>query len=128
MYASAVIDASLFKIMNSEEEWEPKVVIAYVPFGDRSIDNKILFLIIKVWKVMFNSIYFYFFPFLCILLNFVSRRCSSIEEPKVSLSDNGTVAFGSDPLCTNLEVFYIADIFRKGMFTYHKLNNTTSNL
>jgi len=119
VYSSAVIDASLWKIMNSEEVWEPKVVIAYVPFGDRSIDNKILFLVIKVWKVMFNSIYFYFFPFVCILLNFVSRRCSNIEEAKVSLDNTGTASIGTDPLCTNLEVFYVADIFRKGMFTYH---------
>ena len=66
-------------------------------------------------KLAYNSMYFYFFPFLIILLNIVSRRCEDIIDPGVDVIDGTPVATG-DYLCEHLEVFYIKRIFINSLF------------
>jgi len=80
MYIAAIRDVTLTKITTSEPDWRPKVVNNYVPWNDRSLNNKVGFIIAKFWKVIFNSVYFYFFPFLCIGFNFYAKKCSDIIE------------------------------------------------
>jgi hypothetical protein len=105
---------TLTKITENEDEWKPKVVNNYVPWNDRSTANKVGFIIAKFWKVIFNSIYFYFFPFLCIAFNFFAKKCSDIEQ--ASAETDGTISTSS--LCDQLESFYIRQIFLKPLFVH----------
>ena len=38
---------------------------------DRSMTNKLLFILFKLQKVLYNSAYFYFFPFLVLWISIV---------------------------------------------------------
>jgi len=66
-------------------------------------------------KLAYNSVYFYFFPFVIILFNIISRRCEDIVDPGVDIV-NGKPAATGEFLCEHLEVFYIKRIFTNYMF------------
>ena len=66
-------------------------------------------------KLAYNSLYFYFFPFIIILLNIVSRRCEDITDMGVDVID-GKPAATANALCEHLEVFYIKRIFVSALF------------
>lgn len=102
IYASGLLDTILRKV-SKEDPWQPKVVVGYVPFGDRSITNKILFILIKITKLLYNSLYFYFFPFLCIWLNHLSRRCTIITETDM----NADGSYETQTICEGINVFYL---------------------
>ena len=66
-------------------------------------------------KLLYNSFYFYFFPFVIILLNIVSKRCEDIIDPDVDIVNGQPVATG-EFLCEHLEVFCIKRIFTMALF------------
>lgn len=107
--ASGILDVTLAKILNSEDEWKPKVVAGYVPFGDRPTWNKIYFIIWKILKLLFNSVYFYFFPFVALVLNTFARNCSTIPEPDIGADSWETEM---ETLCKPINLGYLRDAFQ----------------
>jgi len=72
----------------------------------------VLFIVLKVVKILYNSLYFYFFPFLCMLLNFISPKCSDLIVPSADINDNGLGIVKTETLCkANFEVFYFKSFF-----------------
>jgi hypothetical protein len=96
-------------MLNSDDDWRPKVVNGWVPFQYRTPLNKILFILLKLVKLAFNSVYFYFFPFLCIILNIIARKCSSI--PNIGIDETNVVV---EPLCETVNYFYFGKILTHG--------------
>jgi hypothetical protein len=111
IYLNGTNDTTLMKV-TSGDDWRPKVVYGWVPFNERSLPNKVLFIVLKVVKILYNSLYFYFFPFLCMLLNFLSPKCSDLINPTADIDDNGMGIVKNETLCkANFEVFYIKNLF-----------------
>lgn len=62
----------------------------------------------KALKVAYNSFYFYFFPFVVIFLNIISKSCEQIYDPEIvqgGYNKNGTIK--DDFLCKRIDVFYL---------------------
>jgi hypothetical protein len=76
IYSGSIKDHTIATIKSSE--WKPKIVYTKVKWDDRSPGNRCLFLIQRILKLIFNSFYFYFFPFLTLVLNYNSKSCSEI--------------------------------------------------
>jgi hypothetical protein len=77
IYAVTMRNPALLS-MTEEEPWQPKIVYGWVPYQERSCWNKFLFFIFKVAKLIYNSSYFYIFPFLVILFNYMSMNCEKM--------------------------------------------------
>lgn len=107
--ASGILDVTLAKILNSEAEWKPKVVAGYVPFADRPPLNKAAFVVWKVHKLLFNSLYFYFFPFVALILNMFARNCSTIPTTGINAD---TWELETETLCQPINLYYLSDAFR----------------
>ncbi len=71
-YLEAIRDVTLKKIMSNGEDFQPKYVQGFIHHSERNCCNKCMFIGLKTVKLFYNSVYFYFFPFLVILLNYVS--------------------------------------------------------
>ena len=71
-YLQAIRDVTLKKIMSNEEDFQPKYVQGFIHHSERECCNKFMFVCLKIVKLFYNSIYFYFFPFLVILMNYLS--------------------------------------------------------
>ena len=71
-YLQAIRDVTLKKIMSNEEDFQPKYVQGFIHHSERECWNKFMFVCLKIVKLFYNSIYFYFFPFLVILMNYLS--------------------------------------------------------
>jgi hypothetical protein len=113
--SSGILDVTLAKILNSEDEWKPKVVAGYVPFGDRPPLNKAAFVIWKVYKLLFNSLYFYFFPFVALILNMFARNCSTIPSPSINTD---TWVVETETLCEPINLYYLRDAFRNASILF----------
>ena len=68
---AAISDSTVVKV-STAEDFKPKYVQGYINIRERETGNKILFVLLKIVKTLYNSMFFYFFPFLVILMNFVS--------------------------------------------------------
>ena len=112
IFIDGISDVTLIKMTEPDdgEEWTPKRIYNKIPFNQRGCLDKLLFAYYKVFKLIYNSFYFYFFPFLIILFNIISRRCEDIYEPSVDI-ENGAGVIKTELLCEHLEVFYIKRIF-----------------
>ena len=117
IFIDGISDVTLIKMTEPDdgEEWTPKRIYNKIPFNQRGCLDKLLFAYYKVFKLIYNSFYFYFFPFLIILFNIISRRCEDIYEPSVDIED-GTGVIKTELLCEHLEVFYIKRIFMNSFF------------
>ena len=105
---------------DNDGDWTPKLVYGWVGFDERTLGNKLLFAFLKVNKVIYNGFYFYFFPFLIIVLNYVSRNC---ETTNSFMLDGTTLRFNHtsdegfyDNLCDPVEVFYLKGMFSANIF------------
>jgi hypothetical protein len=118
IFLEGISDVILIKITEPEdgEEWQPKIVYAKVPFNQRGCWNGFMFFIYKLFKIVYNSVYFYFFPFLCILLNFISRKCTETRIPVANITAQQVGFVSTYPLCEELEVFYIKKLFTMALF------------
>ena len=83
IFIDGISDVTLIRMTEpaDDEEWTPKRIYNKIPFSQRGFLDKILFAYYKVLKLVYNSFYFYFFPFLIILFNIISRRCEDIYDP-----------------------------------------------
>ena len=83
IFIDSISDVTLIRMTEpeDEEEWTPKRIYNKIPFTQRGFLDKVLFTYYKVFKLIYNSFYFYFFPFLIILFNIISRRCEDIYDP-----------------------------------------------
>ena len=117
IFFAGITDMTLLKLTESVngENWTPKRIYNKIEFSQRKFLDKVLFANYKLVKLAYNSLYFYFFPFLVILFNIISRRCEDIYDPKVELID-GKGVINTDYLCEHLEVFYIKRIFMNSFF------------
>ena len=70
-----------------EEYWGPKRVYNKIKIGQRGWKDKIAVAFYKLFKLAYNSVYFYFFPYLIIVLNMISRRCDEIYDPTVAIKN-----------------------------------------
>ena len=118
IFISGQTDYILQKITEpgeNEDNWTPKRIYNKIDFLERGYIDRILFSFYKLMKLLYNSFYFYFFPFVIILLNIVSKRCEDIIDPDVDIVNGQPVATG-EFLCEHLEVFYIKRIFTMALF------------
>ena len=77
----AVRDVTLKQMIQSGDDFQPKYVQGFIHHSERTCCNKCMFIGLKTVKLFFNSVYFYFFPFLVILLNYLSQPCSTVPAP-----------------------------------------------
>jgi hypothetical protein len=117
IFFAGITDMTLLKLTESHEgeDWTPKRIYNKIKFSQREFLEKVLFSIYKLVKLAYNSLYFYFFPFLVILFNIISRRCEDIYNPQVEM-DDGKGVIRTEFLCEHLEVFYIKRIFTNSFF------------
>ena len=84
MFSEAIVDPHMKKyIEDNPEEYKPLYINRNINFWDRSCGNKCQYIL--YWFFDFNHIvwYFYFFPFLCVILNFYLKgavNCEGIGE------------------------------------------------
>ena len=117
IFIAGISDVTLLKLTEGVEgeDWTPKRIYNKIKFSQRSFLDKIMFSNYKIVKLAYNSFYFYFFPFLIIMFNIISRRCEDIPDPQLELED-GQGVITTDFLCEHLEVFYIKRIFMHAFF------------
>ena len=127
IYLGSVRDPIIKQMTEDNDgDWTPKLVYGWVNFDERTLGNKLLFAFLKINKVIYNGFYFYFFPFLVLVINYLSKRCSDVNIlPAAGLEFEGTVGpDGSivytavtEALCEPLEVWYFKDVFARNLFT-----------
>jgi len=83
-------------------------VQGYINFKEREAGNKVLFILLKIGKVIYNSMFFYFFPFLVILMNYVSQSCEAVPLPKFKADGSVDVHAAN---CDPTTVWYWRDLF-----------------
>jgi len=54
------------------------VVYPKVLWKDRMFSNKVKYALLKIAIVLYKSFYFYFFPFLMLLANYMAKRCDQL--------------------------------------------------
>ena len=113
IYLGAMRDPILESIASDNGgDWTPKVIYGWVPFEERTIVNKLLFVLLKINKLIYNGFYFYFFPFTVLVLNYASQRCDQtqvLQLDGVTVTADGSAELA--PLCEDLEVFYFSKAF-----------------
>ncbi len=67
-----------------------------------------MFVCLKIVKLFYNSVYFYFFPFLVILMNYLSQSCATAPNPELDAIGN---IKKTNAVCDPILVFYWKDIF-----------------
>jgi len=81
-------------IEENEDEFRPLLISSGIQYGERSCRNKCQYFLYKLLD--FNHVvwYFYFFPFLSVILNFYvagAENCENLEEDTCSRSPFGIV-------------------------------------
>ena len=102
----AISDSTVVKV-KSAEDYKPKYVQGTINIKERETGNKILFILLKIVKTLYNSMFFYFFPFLVILMNFVSQSCETAPNP--GFKPDGSL--DSSTVCDPVYVWYWRDVF-----------------
>jgi hypothetical protein len=77
IYLSAVSDPTFSKL-KSDKEFPPVNVYPKVRWSDRSFSNKVMYTGNKLMRLVYQSFYFYFLPFVCIIANFAAPRCDLV--------------------------------------------------
>ena len=107
-YLEAIRDTTLKKIMSSDD-FQPKYVQGFIHHSERERCNKFMFICLKIVKLVYNSVYFYFAPFLVILINYLSQSCATAPQPEFDAAGN---IVATNTLCDPaIKVFYWKDIF-----------------
>lgn len=75
-------------MIEKKDDFQPKYVQGKIHHSERTCCNKVMFIGLKIVKLLFNSVYFYFFPFLVILLNYVSQPCSTLPDPEFNANNS----------------------------------------
>jgi hypothetical protein len=83
IFIEGISDEKFLKITQTTDgqEWTPKRIYNKLPFKERTFWNKFVFGVYKILKLLFNSMYFYFFPFIVLILNMYSTRCEDLFDP-----------------------------------------------
>jgi hypothetical protein len=83
IFIQGISDEKFLKITQTSEgqEWTPKRIYNKVPFEERTFREMIVFVPYKMLKLLFNSVYFYFFPFIVLIFNMYSYPCDVLEYP-----------------------------------------------
>lgn len=95
-------------MLANEDDFQPKLVQGYIHHTERKGWNKFLFICLKIVKLFYNSVYFYFFPFLVILMNYVSQSCATAPNPSLDAAGN---IRKDNTVCDTVLVWYWRDIF-----------------
>lgn len=116
IYIGAVSDSTLDRI-KSEGGWQPKVVYKKLAWQNRDTGNKCLYIFWRCIKTVYICFYFYFFPFLAVLFNYVSPRCTNrynIDLQSSLLVPNTVV---NSALCeAYVPINFVLDAFSKSIF------------
>lgn len=89
----------------------PKVL-----WENRSFSNKVLYSIVKVVTVLYKCIYFYFFPFLMLLLNYMSPRCDQLMVISVKSSIEKDFTPEYKPFCKHDPSIFITHLLDTSLF------------
>lgn len=58
--------------------WQPQIIYKKLKWSDRPIGNKCWFVLLTFFKILYKCFYFYFFPFITMMINIASPTCTSI--------------------------------------------------
>lgn len=76
IYLNAIQDETMDKM--TKGAWQPLVIYKKLKWSNRDCTNKLWFILFTLVQVMYKCFYFYFFPFLTMMLNVSSPPCSDI--------------------------------------------------
>lgn len=76
IYLGAIQDSTMDKI--STGAWQPQIIYKKLKWSDRPIGNKCWFVLLILVKILYKCFYFYFFPFITMMINIASPTCTSI--------------------------------------------------
>lgn len=77
IYISALNDPTLGRIQ-AADDFKPKIVYSQVNWLDRNKTNKCQFVFYRLVRGFYISFYFYFFPFVTLIISYAAIRCSEI--------------------------------------------------
>jgi len=72
IYMDAVNDLTINRIKSGGDK--PLVIYSNVAWDNRSFGNKVMYSIWRLIKIFYLCVYFYFFPFLIIIMNFYNKN------------------------------------------------------
>ncbi len=117
LYMSSITDPMLAQIKKAQgdKSWTPVVVYPQVLWKDRMFSNKVKYALLKVVIVLYKSFYFYFFPFLMILANYMSVRCDRLPviSVKQSIASDFTPVYL--PQCKHEPSIFLVNLFNNSL-------------
>lgn len=76
IYLNAIQDETMDKMRKGA--WQPLVIYKRLKWSNRNLPNKLWFVLFTLAQVVYKCFYFYFFPFVTMMLNVSSPSCSDI--------------------------------------------------
>ena len=109
IYIGGIQDQTIQKM--TVGAWQPVIVYKSLKWGARSPDNKIWKVLQVAFQVFYRCFYFYFFPFLAMMISIMSPRCTSIMELNTlaSLQNQGNPTY--TPVCEHNNMIFLQQIF-----------------
>ena len=106
----------LFQKLTKDKEFPPINVYPKYKWENRTPGNKCLYFLNKVVSMFYKSVYFYFWPFLCLIMNYMAPRCDQIPE----LANRNTIynAFEPSyrPMCDHQPSIFLTHLLDKSLF------------
>jgi hypothetical protein len=115
IYRGAVNDSTINRIIAGGEK--PLVIYRKVAWDNRSFSNKLMYSVWRLIKTFYLCVYFYFFPFLIIFMNFYNPH-NCFDDQVVNFNASVTVGREvTDSVCSrNLELTFMFTSLGKTLF------------
>ena len=104
------------KLAKGDPSWTPIIVYPKVLWQDRTLRNKLNYTVLKLVKVVYKCIYYYFFPFMMLVLNYSALRCEKLMILDVASSINNNFTPPHKPHFTHQPKIFLTELFRNFLF------------
>jgi hypothetical protein len=104
------------KLAKGDPSWTPMVIYPKVLWQDRQLWNKLNYSLLKMVKVFYKCIYYYFFPFLMLALNYSALRCDKLLllDVEASIVNNFTPTY--KPYCKHEPEIFVTELFNNWLY------------
>jgi hypothetical protein len=109
IYLGAIQDVTMQEMQTGA--WQPLIIYKKLLWEARSPSNKFWYVNATLFNLFYKGIYFYFWPFVTLLIGIVSPVCTSklVLNSQASLQNMGSVTY--TPTCAPYNSFFLTKMF-----------------
>lgn len=120
IYLNAIQDNTLNQIQSGEngDPWQPVIVYSKLNWQDRTPVNKFWYACLRCVQILYKCLYFYFFPYFVLVLNYFSPSCRTVMSLNAlsTFQNNGTPTY--DPLCNPSNSIFLQNFLKYSLYKW----------